>query len=671
MQKTVQKILLIGLDGAEWTFINPLLKAGLMPNLQRLTQRGQVGMLNSFLPHCAPAYWTSIVTGKRADRHNILSTQVLNSLTGGVSPVDRHARSGKALWHIFTENAISSTWVGVPVTYPAESILGICVSDVYPGDYDFGKWQLLATDAIFPADPDLTQTLDSLRMHPHQVTGDMMSPLIPALNHIDQDGDRRPAALGVALARTLSLHNATTWLLENRPTDFTAVCYPLLDEVSRTFLPYHPPKPPSVTIEEFEKYQYVLAGTYRFVDLLLGRLLDFVDSETLVMIVSGHGFFLNESRRASGLVPRDRPIPNLRPTGILVMAGAGIQSQDPIYVPSILDITPTLLATWGLPVSQDLEGRPWIEAFDPLLPFTTCPSWEGTRKDYWEDPDENSLSAQASPEINAPNSGKLDVERLMSQLADLGEQDPLAQVYRVQQEAVQQEQAYNRYLMQYHRGEIEQAIATLSQACEQFPQSLELRLELLQFLTLLARFDAVRPLAANLLNTLMSMSEQQITTHWQENNPFSPGTAVILLQGILAFTYGELEKAQNYLEEAASKNPLVPWIKLFQGLAYLQLQNFPKAEQAFRETIALDHQHPQAYAGLLNSLVNQKRWQEAIVPGLRAVELCPTLTQAHFQLGVALAHLGAIPRAIEALQTAQQQAPQWSAPRQWLARLST
>jgi tetratricopeptide (TPR) repeat protein len=660
--KKMQKTLLIGLDGAEWNFINPLLKAGLMPNLQRLTQPGQVGMLNSFLPHCAPALWTSLLTGKRADRHNILSAQVLNSSTGGVSPVNRHSRSVKAIWNILTENGIGSTLVGLPVTHPAESILGVCLSDAYPGGYDLGKWQSLAPEVLYPLDADLFQTLDSLRMHPNQVTGEMISPLIPALSQIDRDGDRRPAALGVALARSLSLHNATTWLLENRPTDFTAVCYPLLDEVSRTFLPYHPPKPQSVTSEDFEKYQYVLAGTYRFVDLLLGRLLDLVGRETTVIIVSGHGFFLDESRRASGLIGRERPIPQLRPTGILVMAGRGIQSQDLIYAPSILDIVPTLLAACGLPVSQDLEGRPWIEAFAPLLTFNSCPSWENTGHD--------TPILEPQLETNEKSLSDLEVDRLMSQLANLGETDPLAQVYQVQQEKVNEEREYNRYLMQFHRGEMEAAIATLTQACDRFPQSLRLRLELLQTLTLLAHFNTVRPLAANLLDTLTGMNEQQIAAYWGENNPLSHSTAVSLLQGILAFTYGELEKARSYLEEAANNNPRVPWVKLFQGLAYLRMQDFFKAEQAFRDTITLDPQQPQAYAGLLDSLVNQKRWQEAVAPGLRAVELCPTLTKAHFQLGVALAQLGAIPRAVEAFQTAQKQAPQWPAPRQWLARLS-
>ena len=41
--KPVSRVLLVGMDGLEWTVVRPLLKAGRMPNLLALMQRGSYG----------------------------------------------------------------------------------------------------------------------------------------------------------------------------------------------------------------------------------------------------------------------------------------------------------------------------------------------------------------------------------------------------------------------------------------------------------------------------------------------------------------------------------------------------------------------------------------------------------------------------------------------------
>jgi len=44
------KIVIIGLDGASWNFINPLLKDGKLPNIKKLMHEGSYGVLRTIRP---------------------------------------------------------------------------------------------------------------------------------------------------------------------------------------------------------------------------------------------------------------------------------------------------------------------------------------------------------------------------------------------------------------------------------------------------------------------------------------------------------------------------------------------------------------------------------------------------------------------------------------------
>lgn len=64
-----KKIVVIGLDGATFRLLDPLLKQGLMPNLQRLQTEGCRAPLHSTMPpYTAPA-WTTFATGVNPGKH--------------------------------------------------------------------------------------------------------------------------------------------------------------------------------------------------------------------------------------------------------------------------------------------------------------------------------------------------------------------------------------------------------------------------------------------------------------------------------------------------------------------------------------------------------------------------------------------------------------------------
>jgi predicted AlkP superfamily phosphohydrolase/phosphomutase len=64
-----KRVLIIGLDGASWTGLNPLLEKGLMPHLKSTINKGTSGILESVIPPATAPAWSSFQTGKYPSKH--------------------------------------------------------------------------------------------------------------------------------------------------------------------------------------------------------------------------------------------------------------------------------------------------------------------------------------------------------------------------------------------------------------------------------------------------------------------------------------------------------------------------------------------------------------------------------------------------------------------------
>ncbi len=66
-----RNVVLIGLDGATFTVLDPLMERGVMPFLRDFTARGARAPLRTIMPPLTPPAWTSLVTGLRPGRHGV------------------------------------------------------------------------------------------------------------------------------------------------------------------------------------------------------------------------------------------------------------------------------------------------------------------------------------------------------------------------------------------------------------------------------------------------------------------------------------------------------------------------------------------------------------------------------------------------------------------------
>ena len=404
-------MLLIGWDAADWRIITPLLEGGLMPHLGGLIARGAIGDLATLQPMLSPLLWTSVATGKRGDQHGILGFVEADPSGGPARPVSSRSRRGKALWNILTQSGLRAHAVGWYASHPAEPISGVCVSDAFvaPGTTP-GRLAPIPPGAVHP--PGLEDTLSAFRLDPADLDPAMLLPFVPGAARVDQARDRRLATLATIVAEAASYHAAATWVLEHEPWDFLGLYLGALDDVGHHFMRYAAPRMACVSEEDFALYNGVVDGMYRFLDLMLGRLLELAGPEATVMLVSDHGFKSGQARpeEPEGRPTRD-PMGWHRPQGIVCLAGPSIRRDELIHGATLLDVAPTVLTLLGLPVGDDMPGRPLLAALEgPVAP---------DRVASWDD-----VPGEAGLHPPGPDGPTWEDAEVLRQLADLGYIDP-------------------------------------------------------------------------------------------------------------------------------------------------------------------------------------------------------------------------------------------------------
>jgi len=662
-----KKVLLIGWDAADWKLINPLVDQGLMPTLDDFIDHGVMGNLATLRPILSPMLWNSIATGKRADKHGIHGFMEPDPQNGGVRPVTSTSRKVKAIWNILTQRGYKTHVLGWFAGHPAEPINGISVSDLYP-------YASAPLDQPWPMPPgtihpeSMRDTFAKLRMHPQEVTEAAILPWIPRAAEIDQEKDKGLQSFAKILAENCSIHNAATWILQNEPWDFLAVYYNGIDHFCHGFMHFHPPQMEGIPNEKFEIYKDVVNGAYRFHDMMLQTLLDLAGPEATVILVSDHGFHSDHLRPRGIPAEPAGPAVQHRPFGIFCMRGPHVQQDERIYGATLLDVTPTILTLFGLPVADDMDGRVLVQAFDHRPEISRIPSWEN-------EPGECGMhSADLRMDPAA-------AQAVLKQFVALGYiQEPSENQAKAMEIAVR-EQHYNLSRVHLDARNYQAGLNLLENLVEKWPDEARFQQHLAQcYMASGRRHDARKILEALIANPPKKKpaqavgSEQERRTENQipatsAEEPSKPRPWADLLLGIIQFEDGDMDTALAHLLKAEAADPRLPDLHLRIGETYLRKKFVSEAERAFKQAIDIDGDSPEAHLGMAMVRLRQRRNEEAAEEALIAVGLQHFLPQGHFYLGVALARLGHRERAILAFETALSMLPGLLAAHRWLAAL--
>jgi predicted AlkP superfamily phosphohydrolase/phosphomutase/tetratricopeptide (TPR) repeat protein len=664
-----KKVLLIGWDAADWKLINPLLDQGLMPTLDDFVNHGVIGNLATLRPILSPMLWNSIATGKRPNKHGILGFMEPDPQSGGVRPTTSTSRKVKAIWNILTQRGYRTHVLGWFAGHPAEPINGISVSDLFP--YAVGpldrEWPL-PPGAVHPESK--RETLAQLRMHPAEVSEAAILPWIPRAAEIDQEKDKGLQSFAKILAENCSIHNAATWILQNEPWDFLAVYYNGIDHFCHGFMHFHPPRMEGIPEERFEIYKDVVNGAYRFHDMMLETLLALAGPDATVALVSDHGFHSDHLRPRGIPMEPAGPAVQHRQFGIVCMKGLQIKQDERIYGATLLDVTPTILTLFGLPVGEDMDGRVLVQAFDDPPPITRIPSWENEPGACGMHPADLRMDAAAA-------------QAVLQQFVALGYIQPPSEDQAKAVEVAVREQQYNLARVYLDSRRYLEAQTIFEELTKKWPDQIRFTQHLAQCYLAVGR----REEAKSLLEQLIAFEPKVPAPPAQENQaeaPTEPAESPAagaskketkprpwadLLMGIIHFEEGDMEAALACLLKAEQSDPHLPDLHLRIGETYLRQRRIEDAGRAFQRALEIDGDSPEAHLGLAVVRLRQRRNEEAAEQALVAVGLQHFLPLGHFYLGVALARLGHRDRAVLAFETSLSMLPGLVAAHRWLAAL--
>jgi predicted AlkP superfamily phosphohydrolase/phosphomutase len=128
LPSVVERVLIVGLDGATFDVLNPLMDAGRMPNLQRLVAEGVAGVLHSTQPPITPAAWTTFMTGKGPGQHGILDFEKYDAIHHRLTFNSTYQIEEKTIWELLSEKGLRVGSINVPMTYPPKVVNGFMIS---------------------------------------------------------------------------------------------------------------------------------------------------------------------------------------------------------------------------------------------------------------------------------------------------------------------------------------------------------------------------------------------------------------------------------------------------------------------------------------------------------------------------------------------------------------
>jgi hypothetical protein len=394
------KVVLIGIDGADWRVIRPLVAAGRLPNFAALIERGSAGPLTTLQDANSAMIWASIYTGRSVRGHGIedfYRIRLAGMRSDGVFPVHRTSFKELAgrlepiglaerltmyrgslrvppIWDVLDGTGMSTGIVdGYYFSYPARAPL---VGGSYVLAYGLAEAYRRARG--HDRAPDAAALADYAQ--PPAVLADVGPEL-------ERDEFHWQAA-------------TTLRLLGARPQPRLLSMYTRQpdNEQHRSWRWYQPQHFIGVDRKRAARLGERIPQLHEEIDAFLGALRAHLDPATVLVVVSDHGhsptlLHAMDTQHRHG------------PPGIVLMAGGPVRAGQWLARAHVLDVFPTILHLLGLPVPQDGDGRVLTEALDPVFlaraPVRTVPSYGGLARDGGES------RVEQSPRRNAEEIEKL------------------------------------------------------------------------------------------------------------------------------------------------------------------------------------------------------------------------------------------------------------------------
>ncbi|MGH8884936.1 MAG: alkaline phosphatase family protein [Egibacteraceae bacterium] len=256
------KVVCIGLDGATFDVIDPLIAQGRLPTLAKLISSGVRARLASVVPPLSAPAWTSFMTGVNPGQHGVFHFRAMEESGVGERMVGSWAYRGRTIFDYASAAGLRVVSFRVPMTYPAWSVNGVMVSGFPTPD----------PRTTFSEPPEVGRRIGPLLK---------LSPARSMVASVEAQAENFSYYLERSTAALVQLLEAG---------DVELFCYvnSITDWVAHKFWRYSDPGAPG-----YEPYAYeggtLVESFYEKSDASLGAILDAAPDDALVIILSDHG----------------------------------------------------------------------------------------------------------------------------------------------------------------------------------------------------------------------------------------------------------------------------------------------------------------------------------------------------------------------------------------------
>src|SRR5215471_15900200 len=278
------RVIVVGVNGMEWDIIRPLLVRGDLPNLARVIERGVYGKMRTLpAPNC-PKIYSAIATSTPPEENGITGFFV-----GGKTANTKMLRQDP-LWSILSRNGVSVGMANVPATFPVMPVNGYMVS----GMLTRGKG---CEDGLL-CSPKLSEVQGGDAVYPNSMVPELEARVgdfwidCSRMPSADELKGRESKMINDWLAQVTQIRNQQLklfdYLLTYHPTDFVMLAQSCEDRVGHWLYPIQPynvgynTKINNVRLNAFP-------DQYKAFDQVLGKILEHVDANTYLFVISDHG----------------------------------------------------------------------------------------------------------------------------------------------------------------------------------------------------------------------------------------------------------------------------------------------------------------------------------------------------------------------------------------------
>lgn len=260
-----QKVVVLGLDGGTFRLIKPFVRQGVMPNIGKLLSKGTHRILRSTIPPVSPPAWSTFLTGTNPGGHGIFQFVEMDVKDYSFSRnrlINSTLYSGKTFIDFISKSGLKVGVVKIPFTYPPWPVNGVMIAGEPSPD-----WEKAHT---YP--PELAETLG--RVNQGSAADFLRYNTEELLDHLKFD----------CRIRT----QLTLDLMKKDEYDFFMMVHNITDAAIHRFWKFTDDTCPNYK-PAFEKHKDVIKEVYKAADESVGKILDSIDEETTVLMMSDHG----------------------------------------------------------------------------------------------------------------------------------------------------------------------------------------------------------------------------------------------------------------------------------------------------------------------------------------------------------------------------------------------